>query len=55
MCPTVLLAVVEVGGGTEFLPAVSFSEFGLVNSSSELDSILLERIKFVGAASSSCP
>src|SRR5258708_1754688 len=40
MCPTVLLAVVEVGRGTEFLPAVSFSEFGLVNPASYQDSIL---------------
>src|SRR6266849_2349656 len=40
MCPTVLLAVVEVGGGTEFLPAVRLSEFGLIDPSSELDSIL---------------
>src|SRR5258708_2010028 len=40
MCPTLLLAVVEVGGGTELLPAVSFSEFGLVNPSSYQDSIL---------------
>ncbi len=43
MCPTVLLAVVEVGGGTEFLPAVSFSEFGLVNPSSYQDSILSQQ------------
>ncbi len=40
MCPTVLLAVVEVGGGTEFLPAFCFSEFGLVDPASEQDSIL---------------
>src|SRR6266446_8509823 len=40
MCKTVLLAVVEVGRGTEFLPTVSFCEFGLVNPSSYQDSTL---------------
>src|SRR3989442_10886902 len=43
MCPMVLLAVVEVGGGTEFLPAVRLSEFGLVNPSSYQDSILSQQ------------
>src|SRR6266567_747697 len=43
MCPTVLLAVVEVGGGTELLPAVSFSEFGLIDPASEQDSILSQQ------------
>src|SRR5260370_41776814 len=40
MCPTVLLAVVEVGGGTELLPAFCLSEFGLVDPASYQDSIL---------------
>src|SRR6266446_10453362 len=40
MCPTMLLAVVEVGGGTELLPAFCLSKFGLVDPASYQDSIL---------------